>query len=69
MPATGEGHGVLGMRERAAMYGGTVTAGPEAGGGWLVAASLDLAGPDPAGPQPTDPQLADPQLADPGEPA
>jgi signal transduction histidine kinase len=41
-PATGEGHGVLGMRERAALYGGTVIAGPAAGGGWAVAAALDL---------------------------
>jgi len=41
---TGEpGHGLIGMRERAALYGGTVTAGPTPDGGWSVAAELDLA--------------------------
>lgn len=38
-PAHGdwENHqGVLGIRERAGLYGGTVTAGPAAGDGWLV---------------------------------
>ncbi|MGF6887328.1 signal transduction histidine kinase [Nocardia sp. GAS34] len=38
----GEGHGLAGMRERAALYDGTVTAGPAAGGGWTVEAVLDL---------------------------
>lgn len=38
----GEGHGMLGMHERAAMYGGTVTAGPAPDGGWTVDAGLDL---------------------------
>jgi signal transduction histidine kinase len=32
----GAGHGIAGMRERAAAYGGTVDAGPGAGGGWRV---------------------------------
>lgn len=30
------GYGLLGMRERAAMFGGSVTVGPRPGGGWRV---------------------------------
>ncbi|MDX3241790.1 sensor histidine kinase [Streptomyces sp. ME18-1-4] len=41
-PWNEEGHGLVGMRERAALYGGDVSAGPEAGSGWLVEATLDL---------------------------
>ncbi|MEU3842720.1 histidine kinase [Streptomyces sp. NPDC028635] len=36
-----EGHGLVGMRERAALYGGHVSASP-AGAGWTVRADLDL---------------------------
>jgi signal transduction histidine kinase len=42
-PPNEEGHGLVGMRERAALYGGTVSAGPARGGGWCVEAVLDLA--------------------------
>ncbi len=36
----GDGHGLAGMRERAAVFGGTLSAGPRAGGGYLVRATL-----------------------------
>lgn len=38
-PAPG-GHGLVGMRERTALFGGTLTAGPRAGRGFEVRASL-----------------------------
>lgn len=43
--ATSRGFGVVGMRERAAAYGGTLAAGPIAKGGWRVQLHLDLDGP------------------------
>jgi len=48
-PQHEEGHGLAGMRERAALYGGTVSAGPAPGGGWTVQAVLDVT-PLPGGP-------------------
>jgi signal transduction histidine kinase len=37
------GHGIDGMRERAALHDGNVTAGPAPDGGWLVSATLRAA--------------------------
>jgi signal transduction histidine kinase len=39
---TGTGHGVIGMRERVHLCGGTFTAGPRPGGGFQVMATLPL---------------------------
>ena len=39
------GHGLLGMRERAMMLGGTLTVGPRPGGGFRVRAQLPLPAP------------------------
>jgi signal transduction histidine kinase len=42
-PSGDIGHGLVGIRQRAAMYGGTVTLGPPATGhGWLVDVVLDV---------------------------
>jgi signal transduction histidine kinase len=41
-PARNGGHGLAGMRERAAAYGGAVEAGPRRDGGWRVRARIPL---------------------------
>ncbi|GII86575.1 two-component sensor histidine kinase [Sphaerisporangium siamense] len=41
-PGDGPGHGIPGMRERVAAFGGTLRAGPLPGGGWRVVARLNL---------------------------
>ncbi|WP_053720767.1 sensor histidine kinase [Saccharothrix sp. NRRL B-16348] len=43
--ATGDGHGLIGLRERLAVYGGTLDARPRAGGGYQVTASIPVEAP------------------------
>jgi signal transduction histidine kinase len=56
----GPGQGLVGMRERVTLLGGELSAGPEPGGGFLVAAQLPLGAP-----------MSQPVVvaADPGQPA
>jgi signal transduction histidine kinase len=39
----GTGHGLIGMRERVALFGGDLQVGPRPGGGFRVAARLPFA--------------------------
>lgn len=48
----GSGSGLLGLRERVALYGGTLDAGPRRGGGWRVVADFPAVRPAGA-PSPT----------------
>jgi signal transduction histidine kinase len=50
-PGDGARHGLVGMTERAAAFGGTLDAGPVAGGGFQVTALLPLPLPRPGQPQ------------------
>jgi signal transduction histidine kinase len=43
IPSTGPGHGLIGMRERVHVFGGTISAGTSPGGGWTVHARLPVA--------------------------
>lgn len=42
LPEQHAGHGLVGMRERVAMYGGHFTAGPRAEGGFMVSTSWEV---------------------------
>ncbi|MFF9334564.1 sensor histidine kinase [Streptomyces albogriseolus] len=53
-PSAGAGHGLLGMRERAVMLGGTLTAGPWSGRGYRVEARLPVSAPPATDPLPQD---------------
>ncbi|MBG0829879.1 sensor histidine kinase [Planomonospora sp. ID67723] len=46
-PLAGSGLGLIGMRERVTLFGGTLRAGPREDGGWQVEAGFRLADPAP----------------------
>jgi signal transduction histidine kinase len=60
----GTGHGLIGMRERAAAAGGTLSAGPTAAGGYGVTATLPLTYADAVGPAESAAAIRSPQLND-----
>jgi signal transduction histidine kinase len=49
-PGTGSGRGLIGLRERIALYGGDLDAGPRPGGGWRIRARIPFYASRPGGP-------------------
>lgn len=60
----GTGHGLIGMRERAAAASGTVSAGPTEAGGYRVTATLPVLNAAATGPAESAPATRDPQRSD-----
>ena len=60
----GTGHGLIGMRERAAAAGGMLSAGPVAGGGYRVTAMLPVMYADAVGPAESAAAIRNPQPSD-----
>jgi signal transduction histidine kinase len=56
---TGGGHGLVGMRERVALYHGLLQAGPRHGGGFAVRVRLPTVTARPGGPSATTPAPTD----------
>ncbi len=59
------GYGLLGMRERATVFGGSVTAGPRPGGGWRVRFTMPVPPASHAGDRPGAAPVATAQPAEP----
>jgi signal transduction histidine kinase len=62
----GTGHGLIGMRERAALYGGSLAAGPGPDGGFAVRMVLPVDGGPLADSGSAESELAESELADSG---
>ncbi|MEU0067224.1 two-component sensor histidine kinase, partial [Streptomyces albidoflavus] len=59
-PSPGAGQGLTGMRERAAVLGGELHAGPDESGGFEVSAFLPAPLPAPEEPAPAEPVAPEP---------